>query len=124
MGLSMYFFGGTLLKLYTTDPKTIEFGLIRFMYCARWQFFGGMMDCVVGSLRGIGMSLLPMIVSITAVCGFRVIWLSTVFPQHHTLGTVYVTYPITWTLALIAHLICFVIAFTRIQKRDAGRKKQ
>lgn len=124
MGLGMYYFGGTLLKLYTTDPKTIEFGLIRFMYCARWQFFGGMMDCAVGSLRGIGMSLLPMIVSITAVCGFRVIWLSTVFPQHHTLGTVYVTYPITWTLALVAHVICFVIAFTRIQKRDAARKKQ
>ncbi len=121
MGQGMYWFGDSLLRLYTTDPKTIEFGRIRFLYCARWQFFGGMMDCAVGSLRGIGMSLLPMIVSITAVCGFRVLWLTTVFPQHKTLGTVYVTYPITWTLALIAHVICFVIAFDRIRKRDTER---
>ncbi len=39
----------------------------------------GMMDVMVGALRGIGYSIMPMIVSMIGACGLRLVWLATIF---------------------------------------------
>ena len=39
----------------------------------------GFMDTIVGSLRGIGYSIIPMIVSLIGVCATRLVWIATVF---------------------------------------------
>ena len=77
------------------------------------------MDTLVGSLRGIGYSLMPMFVSLTGACLFRIIWIYTVFQVFHTQFSLYISYPISWILTLLAHLICYVI----VRKR-AFRKRE
>ena len=75
-----------------------------------------MMDTMVGSLRGVGYSILPMLVSLTGVCVFRVIWIFTVFKSLHTQFSLYVSYPISWTITIIAHMLCFLVVRKRIRK--------
>lgn len=77
----------------------------------------GIMDVLVGALRGIGYSIMPMIVSLVGACGLRLIWLATVFqiPAYHSQTTIYMSYPITWTITLTVHALCFIWARRRIK---------
>ena len=77
---------------------------------------------MVGMLRGLGYSVMPMIVSLIGACGLRILWLSTGFrlEQFHTTDMLYITYPVSWSLTLIAHIICYVTVKKKInlQKTD------
>lgn len=70
----------------------------------------------MGALRGIGYSIIPMIVSLVGACGLRLLWIATVFqiPEYHSLTTVYLSYPITWTITLTVHAITFVLAARKV----------
>ena len=83
--------------------------MIRAKVIFTTYFLCGMMDTMVGQLRGIGCSILPMIVSLSGACLFRIIWIYTVFaqPEYHTLTVLYISYPISWALTFLAHLGCW-----------------
>ena len=87
-------------------------------YICTTYFLCGMMDTMVGCLRGIGKSILPMIMSIVGACGLRLVWIATIFQIHHTEGILYMAYPITWAITLSAHIITYVICFKRIRYKN------
>ena len=117
LGNSAYFFGGTILKLYTNNPEAISYGVLRLSVICTSYFLCGMMDVIVGSIRGLGYGIMPMLVSLTGACLFRVIWICTVFQKIHTLTCLYLSYPISWGLTFMAHLFCFLIVFSKVKKR-------
>ena len=117
MGNGAYLLGGTLLKLYSTDAEVIQYGLQRMSVICTMYFICGMMDTMVGSMRGMGYSIMPMLVSLTGACLFRVVWIYTIFQKSHTLMTLYISYPISWTLTFSAHLVCFIVAYRKLKKK-------
>lgn len=118
MGIGAYLLGPHLLGLYTTSGAVIKAGMVRLSIISFTHALGGFMDTIVGSLRGIGYSIIPMIVSLVGVCVVRLMWIATVFqiPEYHSIQTVYVIYPITWVITAIAHFITFIIAMRKIKK--------
>lgn len=106
-GLS-YLFAKNLLGIYTVDPDVIATGITRMGYVCVPYFICGIMDVLVGSLRGMGYSVLPMLASIVGVCGIRITWIYTIFAVNHNLETLYISYPISWAITACVHLICFV----------------
>ena len=74
------------------------------------------MDTACGSIRGLGYSLLPTLVTLTGVCLFRIIWIMTVYRLYPTLFTLYLSYPITWIITFIAHVICFIVLYRKYRK--------
>jgi putative MATE family efflux protein len=104
-----YLFASNLLGIYTLDHAVIATGIIRMGYVCVPNFIGGVMDVLVGSLRGMGYSVLPMLASIVGVCGIRITWIYTLFAINHTLETLYLSYPISWAITAFVHLICFVL---------------
>lgn len=117
-GESAYLFGRQLLHIYTDSQPVVEAGLVRMSYICTTYFLCGMMDTMVGCLRGIGKSILPMIMSIVGACGLRLVWIATIFQIHHTEGILYMAYPITWAITLSAHIITYVICFKRIRYKN------
>jgi len=117
LGNGAYLFGRQLLGIYSSDVEVISYGLIRMSYLCIPYFLCGMMDVMVGSIRGMGYSVMPMLVSLTGACGFRVLWIYTVFQLNRTLPTLYTSYPISWTLTAAAHLTCFLIAYKKLLKK-------
>ena len=115
LGGGCYLAGNLLLRLYTDNPEAIQYGLTRLSYVARMYFLCGLMDTMVGALRGIGASLLPMIVSLMGSCVLRIVWIMTYFKMHRSLGNLYVSYPISWALTTSVHVICFVILFKKVR---------
>lgn len=118
MGGSFVLLGSHLLGIYSSDPAVIQNGLKRMMVICAPYFICGWMDVLVGSLRGLGYAVLPMLVSLTGACGLRVVWLYTVFQWHPTLETLYLAYPVTWLVTAIAHLCCFLLVRRKFPKED------
>jgi len=120
MGLAAYFFGESLIGIYDTDPEVIAYGLARIQLFGLTYFTCGMMDVMVGVLRGMGCSLLPMSVTVIGVCGLRLAWVFTVFRWSRSLPVLYLSYPISWVVTFTAHLICYFIIKNRLMKRVAA----
>ena len=116
LGVSAYLLSPWLLQLYTDSPAAIEKGILRMQYLSIPYCICGLMDVLVGSLRGLGASFIPMIVTLTGCCAFRLLWIATVFSQYKTLESLYIVYPISWGLTAIVHFICFVVIFRRLRK--------
>ena len=114
LGQGAYRLGDPLLHIYSQDPEVIAYGIQRFGVVSVTYFLCGMMDVGSGVVRGLGYSIMPMLVSMVGACVFRVIWIFTVFRMYHTLFTLYVSYPISWVLTVIAHLVCYLVVRRKI----------
>lgn len=114
-GQLAYRFGEFLISIYNKDAAVIEAGLVRMRYVAQPYVFCGIMDMLVGSLRGMGKSIVPMIVSLLGACAFRVIWIFTVFVATGKQPWVlYISYPISWILTAGAHFVCYMIVHKKL----------
>lgn len=122
LGNMVAFFGNDLLQIYSNNPEVIAAGMVRLHYISMIYALCGIMDVMVGALRGIGYSIMPMIVSIVGVCVLRLIWLATVFqiPEFHKIETVYLSYPVTWILTSLVYIVFFVwIRIRSARKKSA-----
>lgn len=114
LGITAYLSSGFLLNIYTTDPDVIKIGTIRMGIICVPYFLCGMMDVVVGSLRGLGKSTTPMIVSLLGVCGLRILWIFTIFRSNMNLGLLYVSYPISWIITFMILIVCFIYLYKKV----------
>lgn len=105
-----------LLSIYITDSaEAISYGVVRMSLVCLPYFLCGLMDVSTGALRGMGASVVPMVISVLGVCGLRVAWILTVFrmPQFHTPWYLYLSYPITWVITFAAQMVAFFLVFRR-----------
>lgn len=116
MGAGAYLIGTSLLSIYSSDPQVISYGLLRMSLICVPYFLCGMMDVFVGSLRGMGYSVMPMLVSLTGACLFRIVWIFTIFATNRSLFVLYFSYPVSWALTATAHLICYMIVRKKVFK--------
>lgn len=122
LGNMVVFFGNDLLQIYSNNPEVIAAGMVRLHYISMIYALCGIMDVMVGALRGIGYSIMPMIVSIVGVCVLRLIWLATVFqiPEFHKIETVYLSYPVTWILTSLVYIVFFVWIRIRSARKNSA----
>lgn len=121
MGGGCYLFGEQLLSIYSSDAEVIAYGMIRLRWICLLYFPCGIMDVLVGMLRGLGYAIVPMCVSIVGACGFRILWIATVFAAYHSLDVLYSSYIISWILTGGTHLICYIFVWKKLRKRLEGR---
>ena len=111
-------FGEPVLGIYSQTPAVLEIANLRLGFMAKMYGLAGMMDILVGALRGMGQSVVPMIISLVGVCGFRLIWIATVFqiPAYHNILTIYMAYPVTWAITALTQFACWLILMKRLNK--------
>ena len=120
MGFTGLYFAKDLLSIYSTDSQVIAYGYQRLLIIFAYYFLCGVMDVMVGSIRGMGYSIMPMIVSLLGACGLRVVWIFTVFTFYRTPQVLYISYPVTWTVTFLVHFVCFTIGYR--EKSKIGKK--
>lgn len=109
MGNGFYLLGRSLLRFYNPDPAVIDYGMLRMSVVCTTHFLCGIMEILVSAMRGMGHSLLPMLVTVAGACGLRILWVYTVFAQNPTLTTLYISYPVSWIVTAAIHLICLLL---------------
>ncbi len=132
LGVLFDIFGETLLSIYTDSAVEIEYGMVRFTVICFTYFLCGTMDVMVGMLRGIGSSITPTIVTVSCVCGLRIVWLYTVYASfretctepHRCLLVLLISYPVSWIVATTVHICCFIFHYFRLKKKSEVAAKQ
>ena len=84
----------------------------------------GVMEALAGSLRGLGFSVLPMMVNIIGTCGMRILWIAVFFPMpifNNIIG-VFLIYPISWILTIIAHFTVILVALCKKGSNETAKK--
>ena len=117
IGWLAYLFAPQLLRIYSSDPEVIRMGILRMEIICTTYFTCGLMDMLVGVLRGMGYSVVPMIVSLAGACGLRILWIYTVFAWHHDLTTLYLSYPISWVITAAMHLITYIYVKKKLDRQ-------
>ena len=109
LGELCYYNGGALMRIYDARPAVIASGVTRFSLVCRYYFVCGLMDAMVGVIRGMGRSITPTVVSLLGACGLRLLWIATVFqtPQYHTEFMLFASYPISWLITFLTHCVCY-----------------
>ena len=120
-GTVVYSLGPALLRVYITDSaEAIDYGMIRLGYICLTYFLCGLMDVSTGALRGLGESFIPMAISVLGVCGMRIGWIYTIFqlPRYHTPQSLFVSYPISWTLTFLCQMIAFLMVYRKLTRES------
>lgn len=109
LGLLGCLFGPQLIGIYSDSAEVIAYGMRRMVIIFPTYFLCGFMDVLVGSIRGMGFSIMPMIVSLMGACAFRVVWIFTIFRMNPSLERLYISYPISWAITSLVHIACILL---------------
>ena len=124
LGAAAALAGESLLHIYTPSAAVVSYGLIRLRLICYTYFTCGLMDVVCGSIRGLGPSITPTLITLAGVCGLRIVWIYTAFAADRSLFTLYLSYPVSWIVSLVANLACFAFFYHRWTRRTAGFYRQ
>ena len=110
-GLLLLFFGRSFLGLFANETEVIDAGMQRLRIMSFSYVVSPLMDASIAASRGIGKSVGPTVIVILGSCVFRVIWVYTIFAHFHTIPSLYLLYPCSWTLTAIAEIVYFIHAY-------------
>ena len=108
LGLLLVAFGSAFLSLFTPDAAVIEAGMRRLTIMGCSYAFSAFMDNAIAGCRGLGRSVVPMIIVISGSCVFRIIWIYTVFAYFHTIASLYLLYIFSWGITALFETWYFV----------------
>lgn len=117
LGLLAFSFGRSLLGIYSVNPDVIDAGMLRLSVILITYFTCGMMDCMASAIRGIGHSVLPMIVTLVGACGLRMIYIFTFFqiPKFHSFQSIFYSYPLSWVVTFVFLSVSFICIMKQIE---------
>ena len=55
--------------------------------------------------------------SLTGACGFRILWIFTIFAWNRNLTVLYMSYPISWVITTLMHFVTYIIVKRRLDKK-------
>ena len=81
-------------------------------------FLCGIMEALSSSLKGLGYSLAPMLISVFCICGVRIFWVFVIFPlpAFNTLRGLYLSYPISWSMTILMLSVLTIFARKKLKK--------
>ncbi len=115
IGGGSYLLGHQILGIYTKQEDVIQCGMEILSISTIPYFLCGLMDMIPGSMRGVGYSAVPMLLSIIGTVGTRLVWIYGVFPEHRSLYVLFMSYPVSWGLTIVMQAICLVFVRRKIR---------
>jgi len=117
VGFGLLLFGKPLSAVYNKDPEVIYYSLYRMSIICPTYFICGIMDVINGSLRGLGHSMRPMLISIFSVCGLRIFFVLYIFPHFRKLSFLYISWPVSWLISIIFQTILLIYFIKKLKKQ-------
>ncbi|MEE8815415.1 MAG: MATE family efflux transporter [Lachnospiraceae bacterium] len=113
---------GAFILIFTTDDAVKHYAYIRLLCIGMLELLTGTYEMPGGSMRGMGDSLTPAIITMLGSCVFRLVWIWTVFRAFHSIEVLLVVYPISWVICGVAMNIARArrrrIAYALVKETD------
>ena len=65
-------------------------------------------EVFAGTMRGVGCSALPTIITSVCICCFRVLWMILIVSRWHTIEMLCIVYPLSWILASVVFVTVYL----------------
>lgn len=105
-----YIFREPLVGLVLRDkPESVIYAIQRLQIISLTYYLCGIMDVLNGSIRGMGSSFAPMMITVFGTCVTRIIWIYTIFQVDRTIETLYMSYPVSWGITVVAQFVLYFI---------------
>ena len=114
LGILLMLFGRQFLSAFATEPAVINAGMERIHIMWFSYALAPFMDCAIAASRGIGKSVVPVIIVILGSCVFRVIWVYTIFAWFHTITALYMLYSFSWIITAAAETLYFRHSYRKL----------
>ena len=117
IGALFMFLRHKLAAIYTDDPEVIRVVGERMMVILPFYFVCGVVEVLVGCMRGMNYSVLPTAASFLSVCVYRIVWVFTFFRAHRTTQALWMSYPISWIINFAVDLVMILVIFRLVEKK-------
>lgn len=107
LNVTLLLFRSQILGIYTDNPEVIAVGSMVMLSIMPYEFLFMPIEVFAGTMRGVGNSLMPTLITGSCVCLFRVVWLMTAVRHWHSLKTLTLSYPLSWALAAAVFLMVY-----------------
>ena len=118
LSVIMLVFAQPLTQMFNGDPEVLRLSVQRMQYTFPLYFVFGLMQTFTSQMRGMGHSFMPMLVSVTGICGIRIGWLYTFFAATPTLPMLYIGYPVSWATTMAILIVCYVVILRKLPRTD------
>ena len=123
-GLCMLLWSPQLMELFNGNPQVIAAGTVRLHWVGALYVIFGCADVLVGSIRGSGITMGPMLINLLGTCLFRLVWIWYIKAPAVPVEMVYLSYPISWVLILIALSFYWVYVYRHYASRHNNQVKK
>lgn len=114
-------FADAFVGVFTTSPEVLEYGRLRIVHVLAFQFIACSYEVSGASMRGLGYSMTPTVITVVGSCLLRVVWIHIMFYIGYDYVELMHLYPISWTvtgvLALIAYRVITRKAYAHLPAR-------
>ena len=96
-----------LLSFFTHDPDVLKFAVIRMLFIALLEPMTALYEVPGASLRGIGHSLMPTLITLMGSCILRIIYMHIMMHRFTSFYQVVMIYPISWAITGASMIILY-----------------
>ncbi|MBQ8001846.1 MAG: MATE family efflux transporter [Clostridia bacterium] len=107
----------SMVYIFTDDTTVAQIAILRMMYILPFIMVNSTSDILSGSMRGVGHSMVPAVITIAGVCGVRLIWIYTVFEKIKTFDILMMIYPVSWVITAVG----IIAAYFVVRKKELLR---
>lgn len=120
LGTLMMIFGQQVFSIFSKNQAVINAAQNRMAVIAATYFLCGLMDCSANTLRGLGYSMTPMVITLLGACGLRILYLATFYqiPRFHTYQSIFISYPLSWGSTFLVLLAVLIFVFRKMGKES------
>mgnify|MGYP002577708562 FL=1 len=93
---SKYIFG-----IFTSNSEVIRYGGNIVSITFPFYFLYAILECLSSQIRGRGISIPPMVITLLSFCGIRIMFLIVLLRKYNSISSIALTYPISWLSAVI-----------------------
>ena len=98
------------------DPLGVHYAMIRLFYVTLFYFVSGANSVISHGIQSFGYSVFTAANSITCVMGFRVLWMTFIYPKHENFHWLMACFLVSWVLMLIFNIVGFSVIYNRYRR--------
>ena len=104
-----------LFSIFTDNPAVLDIAVSVFRIMAPFYLLFSFIEIYSCALRGLGDVVIPMIMTMVGICGFRVVWSLFVVPINPSMELIAWSYPVSWALTSTCFIIYYNYKIKRIE---------
>lgn len=116
IGILIFTFAPVLIGAFNNQPQVVEYGVMNARTVSLFYCLLAFSHCCAGILRGLGRSVVPMVIMLAVWCVFRITYITLTIRLIPDIRVVYWAYPITWSISSVL----FAVFVWRVLRKQLG----